>query len=182
MSDSLALDSYPFAIGDFDPAVDTITSELVDPAQSPADRSVARRASLQILYELDTTDHPLAETLEAHFAERPEAYAVRQHIRRFVEGVIAKRATIDSILQEFAPEWPVDQVAVIDRNILRIAIYEFLLQKRRTPVPVIINEAVRLAQIFGAENAHSFVHGVIGAITAELEPLLHRSPEEAEAL
>lgn len=182
MSEPLSADSYPFVIGDFDPTVDTITSELVDPAPSPADRSVARRSSLQILYELDSTDHPVADTVEAHLAERPEAYAVRQHIRRYVDGVIAKRATIDGILQEFAPEWPVDQVAVIDRNILRIAIFEYLLQKRHTPVPVIINEAVYLAQIFGAENAHSFVHGVLGAITSELEPTLRRSPEEAEAL
>lgn len=182
MNDASLIDSYPFAIGDFDPEVDTITSELVAPKPSAADRSIARRASLQILYELDTTDHPMAAAIEAHLAERPESYAVRQQIRRYVEGVIAKRVTIDSILQEFAPEWPVDQVAVIDRNILRIAIYEFLLQKRQTPVPVIVNEAVHLAQIFGAENAHSFVHGVIGAITSELEPLLHRRPEEAESL
>lgn len=181
MDDSSTLDSYPFELSDFDPAVDSITSEVVDPGPSAADRSVARRASLQILYELDTTDHPLADSLEAHLAERPEAYAVRQHIRRYVQGVIANRATIDDILQEYAPEWPVEQVAVIDRNILRIAIYEYLLQKRKTPVPVIINEAVHLAQVFGAEHAHGFVHGVLGAITSELEPQPERSSEEAES-
>ncbi len=177
MNESSTIDSYPFELSDFDPAVDTITSEVVDPGPSAADRSVARRASLQILYELDTTDHELADTLEAHFMERPEAYAVRQHIRRFVNGVIANRTTIDGILQEYAPEWPVDQVAVIDRNILRIAIYEYLLQKRKTPIPVIINEAVHLAQVFGAEHAHGFVHGVLGAITTELEPQLQPAAE-----
>ncbi len=180
MSDSSAIDSYPFELNDFDPAVDTITSELVEPGHSAADRSIARRASLQILYELDTTDHPLAETLKAHFVERPEAYVVRQVIRRFVEGVIANRAEIDAILQRYAPDWPVDQVAVVDRNILRIGIFEYLLQKRKTPVPVIINEAVHLAQIFGAEHAHSFVHGVLGAITSELEPQLQLAGEETE--
>ncbi len=178
MNEPSTIDSYPFELNDFDPAVDTITSEVVDPGPSAADRSVARRASLQILYELDTTDHPLPETLKAHLAERPEAYAVRQHIRRFVEGVIAHRPTLDGILQEYAPEWPVDQVAVIDRNILRLAIYEYLLQKRKTPAPVIINEAVHLAQVFGAENAHGFVHGVLGAITSELEPQIERTTDE----
>lgn len=182
MSDSSTIDSYPFELNDFDPAVDTITLEVIDPGPSAADRSIARRASLQILYELDTTDHPLADALEAHLAERPEAYAVRQHIRRFLQGVIANRAAIDGIIQEYAPEWPVDQVAVIDRNILRIAIYEYLLQKRKTPVPVIINEAVHLAQVFGAEHAHGFVHGVLGAITSELEPLADTPSEEAETL
>ena len=172
MTESSTIDSYPFELDDFDPSVDIITSEVVDPGPSAADRSIARRASLQILYELDTTEHEFSDTLAAHFAARPEAYAVRQHIRRFVDGVITNRATIDGILQEFAPEWPVDQVAVIDRNILRIAIYEYLLQKRVTPVPVIINEAVHLAQAFGAEHAHGFVHGVLGAITTELEPQL----------
>ncbi len=180
MNDPSTIDSYPFELNDFDPTVDTITSEIVDPGPSAADRSVARRASLQILYELDTTDHAVADTLEAHLVERPEAYTVRQHIRRFVEGVITNRATIDDILQEYAPEWPVDQVAVIDRNILRLAIFEYLLQKRVTPVPVIINEAVHLAQVFGAEHAHGFVHGVLGAITSELQPQLQWTAEEAD--
>ena len=182
MNDLSLIDSYPYELQDFDPAVDSITSELVNLAPSAADRSVARRASLQILYELDTTDHQMAAAMEAHFAERPEAYAVRQHIRRFVEGVLDKRQTIDGILQEFAPEWPVDQVAVIDRNILRLAIYEYLIQQRVTPIPVIINEAVHLAQVFGAENAHGFVHGVLGAITSELAPAREFAAEEAEAL
>ncbi len=180
MSDSTSMGSYPFDLDDFDPDVDMISSEIVKPEQNAADRSVARRASLQILYEVDTTDHPLAATLEAHLTERPEAYAVRQIIRRFVKGVTANRIAIDAILQEYAPEWPVDQVAVVDRNILRLAIYEYLMQKRKTPVPVIINEAVHLAQLFGAENTHSFVHGVLGAITSELTPELQLAGDEGD--
>lgn len=161
------MDGYPFELDNFNPEVDVITSEVIEPEISAADRSIARRASLQILYELDTTDHDAASVLEVHFAERPEAYAVRQVIRRLVGGVIANHEAIDAILQEYAPEWPIDQVAVVDRNILRMALFEHLLQSRETPIPVIINEAVRLAQIFGADHSHSFVHGVLGAITAE---------------
>ncbi|MCY3834125.1 MAG: transcription antitermination factor NusB [Chloroflexi bacterium] len=161
------LGGYPFDLDDFDPEADVITSEVVLPNVGAADRSVARRASLQILYELDTTDHEMVDVLAAHMAERPEAYAVRQIIRRIVGGVMANIEGIDAILQQYAPEWPIDQVAVVDRNILRLAVYEHLLQKRETPIPVLINEAVHLAQLFGADNAHSFVHGVLGAITAE---------------
>ena len=161
------MNAYPFDLEDFDPDQDTITSVVVEPAQNSADRSIARRASLQILYELDSTRHPVASVINAHVQERPEAYKVRQIIRRIVEGVYARREAIDLLIQRYAPEWPVEQVAIVDRNILRIAVFEFLLQERITPVPVIINEAVHLAQLFGAENSHSFVHGVLGTITSD---------------
>ena len=72
-------------------------------------------------------------------------------------------------------------MAVIDRNILRIAIYEHLIQRRNTPVPVIVNEAVQLARRFGADNAHSFVHGVLGALTDDEERALEESDEVALA-
>lgn len=180
MDGSALLDSYPFELEDFDPAVDQISSVLVKPERHAEDRSIARRASLQILYELDTTDHALAPTLEAHLSERPEAYAVRQIIRRYVDGVTQRRQEIDAILQTYAPEWPIDQVAVVDRNILRLAVFEYLVQKRHTPVPVIVNEAVHLAQLFGAEHTHSFVHGVLGAITSELSPAANPAAEEGQ--
>ncbi len=144
-----------------------VTSELVEPEISRTDRSIARRASLQILYELDTTDHSLAAVMDAHFFASDESRQVRPVIRRLVKGVLENKLTIDAMLQEYAPEFPIDQVAVIDRNILRMAFYEHLMQRRHTPVPVIVNEAVQLARRFGAENAHSFVHGVLGALTAD---------------
>ena len=161
------LDSFPFELDDFDPEADVMTCEVVAPELGAADRSIARRASLQILYELDTSNHAMQDVMQAHIVERPESYAVRPVIRRIVDGVIENRAAIDEILQQYAPEWPIDQVAVVDRNILRIAVYEHLLQKRETPIPVVINEAVHLAQLFGADQSHSFVHGVLGAITSE---------------
>lgn len=166
----MLLESYGIELDNCDPDEDFFESETmitITPPLPATDRTIARRASLQILYELDTTDHDMKDVLDAHFAERPEAYVVRQVIRRIVRGVTEYRLAIDAILQQYAPEWPVDQVAVVDRNILRMAIYEHLLQKRETPIPVIINEAVQLAQLFGADQSHSFVHGVMGAITAE---------------
>jgi len=158
------MDNYPFELEDFDPEVDEITSEVVEPELDTTDRSVARRASLQILYELDTTQHPLGQVLDTHIRERPESSDVRRLITAIVQGVIGNRKAIDKLIQQYAPEWPIDQVAIIDRNILRIAVFEYVIQ-RRAPIPVIINEAVHLAMIFGAENTHSFVHGVLGAMT-----------------
>jgi N utilization substance protein B len=119
--------------------------------------------------------------INAHIQERPEAYGVRQIIRRLVQGVYAHREEIDLLIQRYAPEWPVDQVAIVDRNILRIAVYEYLLQERDTPIPVIINEAVHLAQLFGAENAHGFVHGVLGTITSDATVALPAAKQELDA-
>lgn len=82
---------------------------------------------------------------------------------RLVEGVFANRERLDKLIQRFSPEWPVDQIATIDRNILRIALYEFGVS-RDTPIKVAINEAVELAKAFGSDNAPSFVNGVLGSL------------------
>ena len=160
------MDDYPFELENFNPDEDKITSVVIEPGFTTTDRSIARRASLQILYELDTTGHPFERVLEAHIQARPESRAVRRIIKAIVAGVIVHRDTIDQLIQQYAPDWPIDQVAVIDRNVLRIAVFEYVVQKRNTPVAVIINEAVHLAQVFGAESSHSFVHGVLGAMVA----------------
>ena len=162
-----SVDDYPFALENFDPDEDKMTSVVIEPTLTRTDRSIARRASLQILYELDTSEHPLNRVLEAHIQARPESRAVRRIIAAIVTGVTAHRDAIDERIQQYAPDWPISQVAVVDRNVLRIAVFEYVVQKRKTPIPVIINEAVHLAQIFGAENSYSFVHGVLGAMTAD---------------
>lgn len=159
------MDDYPFELENFDPDVDEITHEVIEHEPTSTDRSIARRSSLQILYEYDTTNHPIGEVLDTHIRERPESAVVSNIIRTIVQGVIQDLETLDTLIQQYAPEWPIEQVAVIDRNILRIATYEYAIQKRNTPVAVIINEAVQLAQIFGAENSYSFIHAVLGAIT-----------------
>lgn len=82
---------------------------------------------------------------------------------RLVEGVLANREQMDKLIQRFSPEWPVDQIATIDRNILRIALYEFGIS-RETPIKVAINEAVELAKAFGSDSAPSFVNGVLGSL------------------
>lgn len=176
------MNDYPFDLENFDPNNDEITREVVEHEIMTTDRSIARRACLQILYEVDTTNHLIGEVLNAHIEERPESYDVRRIIATIVHGVLEHIEILDELIQKHAPEWPIDQVAIVDRNILRIATYEFSIQKRITPTPVIINEAVHLAQVFGAENAHSFIHGVLGAITADdpLENAINEENDEAE--
>jgi len=87
-----------------------------------------------------------------------------------IQGVIEHQASMDDLIARFAPEWPLDQMAVIDRNILRIAIYEFLISEE-TPVKVAINEAVELAKIYGADSAPRFINGVLGTLAEQTDEL-----------
>lgn len=87
-----------------------------------------------------------------------------------VHGVISYQERIDSLIARFAPEWPLDQMAVIDRNVLRIAIYEFLVEGS-TPVKVAINEAVELAKTYGSDSAPRFINGVLGTLADQTETL-----------
>ena len=128
-------------------------------------RRRARILALQALYEADVGRHAAAEVLERLSTERPEPPAVAEFARRLVQGVQANRPAIDRILAEVAPQWPLSEVAAIDRNILRIAIYEVLFDNE-TPVRAAVNEAVELAKTFGSESSARFVNGVLGTVAA----------------
>ena len=129
-------------------------------------RRRARIAALQALYEADTSTHLPQESLLRILAEEQIAQAPADFARELIEGVLAKRDVIDRTIAEAAPAWPVDQLAAIDRNILRLAIRE-MLGDNGTPVSAVINEAVELAKSFGSEKSASFVNGVLGAIARQ---------------
>jgi len=127
-------------------------------------RRRAREIALQALYEVDSVGHGVEATLahllsEAGLSEENAAFA-----RELVNGVIQHREKIDQHIQRFAPAWPIKQIAVIDRNILRLAIFEILLDNK-VPVKVAINEAVELAKTFGSDNSPKFVNGVLGSVS-----------------
>ncbi len=128
-------------------------------------RHQARTLALQALYELDCTEHPLAEVLEARLGGEPLPRAARALAERLVRGVLAHRQALDTLIQRYAPEWPLEQLAIIDRNILRIAIYE-MGASDGTPINVAIHEAIELAKTFGAENTPRFINGVLGTLAA----------------
>lgn len=119
--------------------------------------------ALQALYEIDTTDHAPGTVLTQRLTEEPLPAEGETFARELVSGVIQHRDHLDEIIQQHAPEWPVDQMAVVDRNVLRIAIYEFSITNT-TPIKVAINEAVELAKMFGSDSAPRFVNGVLGAL------------------
>jgi N utilization substance protein B len=133
-------------------------------------RRQARVLALQALYEIDCASHPSSLVLHRHLSASilPPAYA--DFTRHLVNGVLAHRDVLDAFIHEHAPEWPLEQMAYIDRNILRMAIFEFAVDGR-TPVKVAINEAVELAKWFGSDSAPRFVNGVLGSLVERIEAI-----------
>ncbi len=128
-------------------------------------RRRARGIALKVLYELDCTRHAMGEILAARVADEPIDAALIKFAADLINGVIAYRVPVDKIIQRHAPEWPFSQMAIIDRNILRIAIYEFAIEQT-TPTKVAINEAVELAKLYGSDAAPRFVNGVLGTLAS----------------
>ncbi len=135
-------------------------------------RRRARRVTLEALYEVDIAGHSPYEVIERRLQDQPMETAGIEFAHKLLDGVLEHQKGMDSLITRYAPEWPLDQMAVIDRNVLRIAIYEFLVDTE-TPVKVAINEAVELAKIYGSDSAPRFINGVLGAL-AEQIPQLHQ--------
>lgn len=126
-------------------------------------RREARIVALKVLYEVDCVNHPAGTVLDRQMAESHLAETYINFGRHLVIGVIEHRDVLDVFIRQHAPEWPLEQMAYIDRNILRIAIFEFAVDGG-TPFKVAINEAVELAKMFGSDSAPRFVNGVLGAV------------------
>ena len=128
-------------------------------------RHRARIVALQALFEVDIAHHDADAVLQQRFAAKPLPEAGRDFTCKLVQGILEHQAELDALIQGNAPEWPLDQVSIIDRNILRMAIFEFVVEGS-TPVKVAINEAVELAKLFGSDSSGRFVNGVLGTIVS----------------
>lgn len=143
-------------------------------------RRRARRTALETLYEVDLVNHPLGEVLQARVDDHPMESKGVAFASDLVRGVLNNQAAIDTFIARYAPEWPLDQMAVIDRNILRIAIFEFVIDGG-TPIKVAINEAVELAKTYASDSAPRFINGVLGTLAGlvtELRQELGMDPLE----
>ena len=136
-------------------------------------RTLARSLALQALYEIDLSGHSPASALDNRLLEEPLDDSLADFARHIVYGVLPLVTQLDDFIAQHAPEWPLDQVAVIDRNILRIALWEFGVEGI-TPMKVAINEAIELAKEFGSDSTPRFVNGVLGALANRKEEI-HRS-------
>lgn len=130
-------------------------------------RRKARTVALQALYESDCVGHELLDVVRRLAEEESLPEENVEFTLELAQGVLEKREEIDGLIQRFAPNFPVDQLPLVDRAILRLAICE-LLSDRKLSVKVIINEAVELAKSFGGESSPRFINGVLGSVSALL--------------
>ena len=126
-------------------------------------RTRARALALQVLYETDLSAHLPGDVLKTRLEETTLPLDLAEFARGIIFGVLPIREHLDRVIAQYAPEWPMDQIAAIDRNILRMACWEFAIS-RETPVKVAINEAVELAKLFGSDSTARFVNGVLGTL------------------
>lgn len=146
-----------------------------------SNRHLGRIVSMQTLYEYDFRNSAgesveIAPILERNLTEFEDAIDDKEFVHDVVSGVMSHAKEIDAIITPAAPEWPVDQIAKIDKIVLRIGVYELLI-KKEVPPKVAINEAVELAKGFGGENSSKFVNGVLGTIYRSSDIY---EPEEAK--
>lgn len=150
-------------------------------------RTKARSVALQALYEIDVAGHPPGSVWEERVVEENLSDTLAEFARQIIFGVYPMMSILDDFIAEHAPEWPMDQVATIDRNILRIALWEIVVYNK-TPVKVAINEAVELAKVFGSDSTPRFVNGVLGSLAGRqqeiqqsLKRLTSKNPGEGDA-
>lgn len=128
-------------------------------------RRKARALALQILYEVDSVGHEMEGAASHLLTQSGLSGDNAAFTRDLVSGVIQNKEKIDHSIQGFAPVWPIGQIPIIDRNILRLAVFE-ILHDNKVPIKVAINEAVELAKIFGSDSSSKFVNGVLGSVSA----------------
>jgi N utilization substance protein B len=133
-------------------------------------RRRARVVALQALYEIDCASHPPSVVLYRHLSENTMTPSYADFTRHLVNGVLAHQDVLDDFIHEHAPEWPIEQMAYVDRNLLRMAIFEFAIDGS-TPIKVAINEAVELAKWFGSDSAPRFVNGVLGSLVERIDAI-----------
>lgn len=138
------------------------------------DRRRARNLALQALYEIDSVNHLPGEVIAHHLEHEANLNEeASEFFRQLVLGTLETAPDLDRVIAEFAPEWPVDQLAIIDRNILRISLWEFFVASI-TPLKVAINEAVELAKRYGSDSAPRFINGVLGALADREQDIRNR--------
>ncbi|HTM67998.1 MAG TPA: transcription antitermination factor NusB [Candidatus Binatia bacterium] len=135
-----------------------------------SNRHLARTIAMQSLYQWDFNGKPsgrVTDIITANLSEFAPDFDDKGFVQELVENVVANQAKIDAIITKYAPDWPIEQITNVDRNILRIGVQELKFTES-IPSKVAINEAIELAKTFGGESSGRFVNGVLGAIYKDM--------------
>lgn len=138
---------------------------------------------MQSLYEWDFSDKKLdlEKIVEKNLKEFGPGLEDTGFVWQLIGGVLKYIAKIDKIIENVAPEWPISQITIVDRNVLRIGLYELLFgNKKEVPSKVAINESIELAKSFGGESSGKFINGVLGTVYKEIEEREKKKKEEKE--
>ena len=138
-----------------------------------ASRHLARSIAIQSLYEWDFKNYntdSLPEIVKRNIKEFGPGLKDEEFVNNLINGVISHRKELDNIIEKAAPMWPLNQIDIIDRNVLRLGLYELIYEnKEEVPPKVAINEAIELAKSFGGKSSSKFINGVLGTVFRELE-------------
>lgn len=138
-----------------------------------ASRHLARSIVIQSLYEWDFknyNDKLIPEIIDRNVKEFGPGLKDQEFVHALITGVTSHRQGLDNIIEKAAPMWPIGQIDMIDRNVLRLGLYELLYEKKdEVPPKVAINEAIELAKSFGGESSGKFINGVLGTVYREME-------------
>jgi N utilization substance protein B len=134
-------------------------------------RRAARKLAVQALFEIDSVGHLPGPVVDERLAYSYPGEQGALYLRWLVSGVVRSLADLNLMIVKYAPEWPVDQLAIVDRNILRLAFFEIGARDSDTPPKVVINEAVELAKVFGSDSSPRFINGVLGSALDEVRKL-----------
>ncbi len=134
-----------------------------------SNRHLARTIAVQTLYQWDFNDRKddPEQIIKQNRQEFAPEFDDGEFIKYLVDGVLKRQEEIDALITKFAPEWPLDQITIVDRNVLRLGVFELKFDEN-IPAKVAINEAIELAKTFGGESSGKFVNGVLGAIYKEM--------------
>jgi|TARA_B110000263_G_C15201640_1_gene460925 N utilization substance protein B len=135
------------------------TTDIISPSSSREARTMA----LKVLYEVDSVDHALDQVKDRYLKEEHLSKEAVSMACILIQGVLENRIVIDRTIFEFAPAWPVSQLGLVERNVLRVSIYELLI-RQFSPPKAVINEWIELAKIYGGESSFKFINGVLGSV------------------
>ncbi len=141
-------------------------------------RRKAREETLRILFRLEFENEQIEKTLSQYWKSKKASEEIKEYSTRLVNGVISDQAKIDNIIEQVSEHWRISRMALVDRNILRMAVFELLYEENIAPA-IVINEAIEIAKKYSGEEAATFVNGILDAVRKDLKNI-KKSLEEKE--
>ncbi len=141
-------------------------------------RRKAREDTLRILFRLEFENKQIEKTLDQYWKSKKASEEIKEYSTWLVNGIISDQAKIDNIIQQVSEHWRISRMALVDRNILRMAVFELLYEEKIAPA-IVINEAIEIAKKYSGEEAATFVNGILDAVRKDLKDI-KKSLEEKE--